>query len=137
METIIKKKLNRDMTNEELLYFTHQWQVELEFLEHELLFYKHLLNSNIYKKNTMNLFENLQLYKKEGDNYNKERLEILDKVHTYKKQILNRIACDDLSCDSFYLQLHEKMTYDVEVFLEESKNFKFHLFEYIQSVILV
>ena len=137
METMnLYKNLNRDMSNEELMDIAHQWRVELEFLEHELLFLKNLLDSNIYEKNTMNLFENLQLFKGEIDNLNEERANLLDKVHTYHTQLSKKIECDDLSCDMFYMQLQEKMAFNITTFLDESKNLKLLLFEYIQSVIL-
>lgn len=137
METInAYKSFSRDISNEELLLITHKWKVELEFLEHELRFLKHLLNSSIYEKDTMNLFETLQLFKKEIDNHNNERLILFDKILFYHNQLINKIECDNVSYDRFYLQLHAKMTYHFDEFLKETKSLKLELFEYIQSVVM-
>jgi hypothetical protein len=138
METInAYKSFSRDISNEELLLITHKWKVELEFLEHELHFLKHLLNSSIYEKDTMNLFETLQLYIEEIDNHDKERLILFDKILFYHNQLINKIECDNVSYDRFYLQLHAKMTHNYDAFLKETKSLKLELFEYLQSVILV
>lgn len=137
METInTYKNFSREISNEELLLITHKWKVEFEFLEHELRFLKHLLNSSIYEKDTMNLFETLQLFKEEIDNHEKQRLILLDKISFYHNQLINKIDCDNVSYDRFYLQLHAKMTYHVDEFLKETKSLKLELFEYIQSVVI-
>lgn len=137
METInAYKSFSRDISNEELLLITHKWKVELEFLEHELRFLKHLLNSSIYEKDTMNLFETLQLFKEDIDNHDKERLILFDKINFYHNQLINKIECDNVSYDRFYLQLHAKMTYHLDEFLKETKVLKLELFEYIQSVVM-
>ena len=137
METInAYKSFSRDISNEELLLITHKWKVELEFLEHELRFLKHLLNSSIYEKGTMNLFETLQLFKEDIDNHDKERLILFDKINFYHNQLINKIECDNVSYDRFYLQLHAKMTYHLDEFLKETKVLKLELFEYIQSVVM-
>lgn len=137
METInAYKSFSRDISNEELLLITHKWKVELEFLEHELSFLKHLLNSSIYEKDTMNLFETLQLFKEDIDNHDKERLILFDKINFYHNQLINKIECDNVSYDRFYLQLHAKMTYHLDEFLKETKVLKLELFEFIQSVVM-
>ena len=137
METInAYKSFSRDISNEELLLITHKWKVELEFLEHELRFLKHLLNSSIYEKGTMNLFETLQLFKEDIDNHDKERLILFDKINFYHNQLINKIECDNVSYDRFYLQLHAKMTYHLDEFLKETKVLKLELFEFIQSVVM-
>ena len=119
-----------------MLLITHKWKVELEFLEHELRFLKHLLNSSIYEKGTMNLFETLQLFKEDIDNHDKERLILFDKINFYHNQLINKIECDNVSYDRFYLQLHAKMTYHLDEFLKETKVLKLELFEFIQSVVM-
>ncbi len=137
METLnAYKNFSRDISNEELLLITHKWKVELEFLKHELRFLKHLLNSSIYEKDTMNLFETLQLFKEEIDNNEKERLILFDKINFYHNQLLNKIECDNISYDRFYRQLHAKITYHFDEFLKETKSLKLELFEYIQSVVM-
>ncbi|MCF6294263.1 MAG: hypothetical protein L3J25_01075 [Flavobacteriaceae bacterium] len=136
METTIKyKNFNRDKSIEELQYNSHQWKDKLEFLKVEFAFLKFLLSSNIFEEGVINLFEKIELFKKDIDSANEKRSKLLDKTNSHIGQITKKIECVDIECDWYFIETHKNLEYKVEVFLEKSNNLKLQLFQYIQGVL--
>lgn len=136
METTIRdKSFNRDKSIEELQYDSHEWESKLKFIKHELNFLKFLLNINIFEKGIMNLFETIELFKQDVDNANKKRSKLLDKTNLHISKITKKLECVNIDNNGFFIEIHENLEHEFEVFLEEINNLKLQLFQYIQSVI--
>jgi hypothetical protein len=121
---------------EELQYESYQWKSNLDFLKFDLEFLKDLLKADIYKSDILNLFETLELFKKDIDKQNDERSKLFDSVTFHIEHLEKKKQCKKANCNQFYIEIHEKMAYDVAVFFEESNNLKHQIFEYINSVII-
>ncbi|MCK5402185.1 MAG: hypothetical protein KAJ28_11180 [Flavobacteriaceae bacterium] len=136
METTIRdKSFNRDKSIEELQYDSHEWKSKLKFIKLELNFLKFLLNINIFEKGIMNLFETIELFKQDVDNANKKRSKLLDKTNLHISKITKKLECVNIDNNGFFIEIHENLEHEFEVFLEEINNLKLQLFQYIQSVI--
>tara|TARA_R110001592_G_C12716718_1_gene708458 strand:- start:163 stop:579 length:417 start_codon:yes stop_codon:yes gene_type:complete len=129
------KSFNRDKSVEELKYDCMNWNGNLQLLKIELAFLKGLLDYNIYEPHTINLFETLQLLKKNIDDANKKIIEFETQTTHYMAQLDENFKCKFGNCSRFYIELHEKKDYDLYEFFNESNNLKIELFQFIQSTI--
>jgi len=126
---------NSDKSVEELKYDCINWKKNLKLLKIEFAFLKGLLNSNIYEPKIINLFETLQLLKNEIDMVNKIIIEFDDHTDYYMTQLDENCKSEFGNSIPFYLELHEKMDYDLHEFFKETNTFKTELFQFIQSTI--
>lgn len=130
------KKIYRDMSAKELHDDTQKWKKQIKFLQYELTFFEGLLDANIYNPEIRDLYETLQLYKKEINNVTEEGVKIINSLLSHEEQLKTYFECDDINFDYLPIEIHTKMAYDVAIFLEESNNLKIQLIEYIESTIL-
>jgi len=137
MATQIKYiSFNNDKNIDELLYNIDLFEFRLKVLKIELKFYKFLIEANIFKPNVMNLFERLTTYNKKIDSYLNTIEDQLDDLTNHSNQIANKIECDNLDCDVFFIEKQDNLelrTYNVILELVE---FKSQLVQYLQSTII-
>jgi len=134
MEAVLTyKKFNHDKTTDELYYDTTKWIANLEFMNTELSFAKHLIKSFPFKNKMLNLFERVQLFIKNADNLQKEKDEILDSINKHKTELNGMIECNDLYCDSFYVEKHEKIAVAIFNFEQKYRAFKSEINNYIEG----
>ncbi|WNH10656.1 hypothetical protein [Thalassobellus suaedae] len=137
MDTLeIYKSFNSDKSIEELQYNILKESTNLDNLKFELQFYKLLLNKSIYKPHALNLYERLTGFKNEITSINKKGMSLLNELNTQAHQIRNKIECDDMACDNFFIKNHDNIELKVFNFKTQVFNFKFRLFQYLQSVII-
>jgi hypothetical protein len=98
-------------------------------------FYKDLLEASIYKPNIINLFERLQYLKSDIENIKKGALDLLKDVHLQINQTREKIECEDLDCDAFFIKNYELLQRKSEEFFTKAYNFKKQMFEYLRSVL--
>lgn len=137
MKTITGFKIfNRDKTIEELDYDIKNWKKQIEFLQIDFAFLKGLLDSDIYYRGIINLFETIQLYKAKLQDVSTECTELLNKLISHEEHIKIYLECDDINCDYFFIETHAKTEYNVAIIVEKSNNIKTKIFEFIKSVII-
>src|SRR5690606_31496715 len=100
-----------------------------------LKFYKFLIEANIFKPNVMNLFERLTTYDKKIDSYLNTIEDQLGDLTNHSNQIANKIECDNLDCDVFFIEKQDKLELETYNFIIEVTDFKSQLFQYLQSAI--
>ena len=129
------KSFNTDKTIEELQYSIVKDTNMFENLKFELRFYKSLVTKPIFKPHVLNLYETLEKYKNEISNLHKDIEALLNELNSHEHQISNKIECEDLACDNFFIKKHE--TIEEKAFNLNNKiyNLKFRLLQYIESVI--
>jgi hypothetical protein len=129
------KSFNNDKSIEELQYNLLKDVTGLENLKFELKFYKTLLGKPIYKPHTLNLYERLTQFKKEVNTINKNTTSILIELNSHAHQLSNKIECDEIACDNFFIKTHDNI--ELKVFNLKTKvfNFKFRLFQFLENVI--
>ena len=129
------KSFNENKSVEELKYNMLQFKTRLEEIIIENNFYNHLLQASIYKENTINLFEKIAKFKGSLDKNEKEILELLTEINSHSNSITNKIECDDLFCDNFFIKTHDDLEVKIYNFFMKSTAFKIQLFQYLESVL--
>jgi hypothetical protein len=136
----MKKRTNYNSFNEnksieELLHNMLQFKKRLEEVIIEYKFYKNLLEASIYKLNAINLFERLEEFKKDINTTEKEALELLQEIKSYSNLITNKIECEDLVCDNFFIKIHDELENKIYELFIKNTNLKLKCFQYLESVL--
>ena len=125
-EDIQIMKLESDVEN---------WEMSIEFAEKEINFFNKLLNSSDYMKNTENKKKSLDL------------LDQLKTIHETNKSCLMEILefsnklegmneCEDLQCETFFLNSHEEFKNKIEKHLLRFRALKGRIFPYLENEII-
>ena len=129
------KSFNENKSIEELQYNMFQYRLKLkDFLDNNQ-FIKYLLKASIYKQGTLNLFETLEKYKEYTNEMKTLASNLLDEVNSHSKQIKNKIECEDVACDTFFIKKHDDLELKIHNLFIESRTSKRHMFQYLKSVI--
>lgn len=126
---------NNDKSIDELLYNIDLYKFRLKELRDELRFCKFLIETNIFKPKVMNLFETLTVNDKKIDLYINTIESLLADLIDHTNDIANKIECDNLECDVFFIKKQDKLEHRSYDFLAEVSSFKSQLFQYLQSTI--
>jgi hypothetical protein len=131
----IYKSFNDNKSIEELKYKLLQYntRVEEEIIEYK--FYQNLIEASIYKSNAINLFENLEMFKKEINATENEASELLKEIKLNSNSITNKIECEDLFCDNFFIKSYDELEEKTHSFFIKCTNFKIQMFQYLESVL--
>ena len=116
-----KKSLN------ELLFYTSLWQSELEFIKIELSFIKKLIKTYPFKSEIPNLFEHLQLFILDIDNFEENRNSILVNIHIQKNNLKKDLKYSDFDYDNLAEEIFN--------YKENYKNLKIKIYQYINGLI--
>lgn len=113
---------NHDRSINELIYMTSLWQQEFEYVKVELSFIKHLLKKYPFKSKAQNMFERIQLFILDIDNFEEKRNSLYMDINQYKLQLKNIVNYHNLSKEIFN-------------YLEAFKKLKIRIYQYINSLI--
>ena len=134
METShLYKSFNNNKSIEEMQYTIISETTIIENLKFELQFYKALLSKPIFKPHVMNLYERLVTFKNEINTINEYGVSLLSELSSHANQIRNKIECDNLACDNFFIKKQDTIEHKIFNFKAEIFNLKFRLFQYIES----
>lgn len=131
----VYKSFARDKTIDELLYKTSLWTAEFDFIISELAFIKRLIKAYPFTATIPNLYERLQLFTLELDNFEKEKNSISEKIINFRNKISENPETNILESGHFYLLEYEKLAEEVFMYLMHYKNLKIQIFEYINGLI--
>jgi hypothetical protein len=132
---IIYKSFSKDKTIEELLYNISLWTSEYAFVNIELAFIKRLIKAYPFSATIPNLYERLQLFILELDNFEQAKNNILVEINNYDKKLLESEETKSLDPDHLYLVEYEKLAEEVFMYMKHYKNLKIRIFEYINGLI--
>lgn len=129
------KSFNTEKSIVELQYNMLGYVVRLKYLKEELEFLNFLVNASIYKANMMDLFENLEHFKKEIQrNLTKCDL-LLIEANLKASQIVNKIECDELACDNYFIDAQNSLEQNIYEFNIENNLLKSEIANYLRGVI--
>ncbi|MBJ6367497.1 hypothetical protein [Snuella sedimenti] len=131
----VYRSFNADKPIEELQYIMEAYQIELRNLKSELQFYKFLVEAAIFKPHVINLFEMLEQFKSKLKKMEVNRMGLLNKIGAHSNQIANKIECEDVACDAFFIKKHDTLEHEVHNFNQQVSNFKLNMYQYIQGVV--
>lgn len=111
------------------------WISNLHFIEDEILFIEHLLDSYVFQPNTQNLFERLQDYRRRIEQLkgSKEKLQKLFFQHENK--LGGMIECADEYCDLPYWRKHDALKANVVDFTTSFRELKSEIFNYAGGIL--
>lgn len=136
METgSVYKTFSRNRTMEELLYNTSLWKAEFDFIISELTFIKRLIKAYPFTSTIPNLYERLQLFTLELDNFEKEKNILTEKINSYWLQIIKEPENIKLESSHLNLLAYENLAEEIFMYLKHYKNLKIQIFEYINGLI--
>ena len=136
MEKVIEfKEFHHNKSMDELLHETTQFAVNLNFINTDLKFLKHLIKTYPFKNNMFNLFERVQLFNIEIDTLNEEKSNILNEIKKHETELKGMLECDELSCDNFYMMEHQKLAAIIFNYIQKYQDFKTEIYQYITGII--
>lgn len=116
-----------------LLKENNAWKATLSYISEEINFFILFLTADIFRKNILNLYEKLQLFYDELQEYKKENIELIREVHNHRYDIEGILECEDISCEVFYHEEHIKLGKRVADFSEKFRKFKLEIYSYTGS----
>ncbi len=125
----------RDKSIEELRYNLTFYKSHLTLLAKELEFYKHLLDSNSFSPKTPNLFEKVTDFKNQIDVNLKTTSKLSSEIERQYNDVQQKIECDELSCDDYFVTKNNEIELDVVNFLTQTAQLKSELMEYLKGLI--
>jgi hypothetical protein len=129
------KSFNRDKSIEELQYVMHFHIEKLQMIKEELHFLQFLMSADIFKNKVMNLFEDLEKFKKELEKRIHKCGKLIIDANFHASQIANKIECDELACDNYFIDTHNQLEQNILQFTNNTSKLKFDMFNYLQGVI--
>ena len=136
MERVLEfKDFYHSKNMDELLYENAQFTANLNFINTELKFFKHLIKTYPFKNKMLNLFERVQLFSIEIDTFKDEKNKILHQIVKHETELNGMLECDELSCDNFYMMEHQKLAASIFNYTQKYQDFKTEIYQYITGII--
>lgn len=130
------KIFDREKSYEELLYSVSNWMDELQFITIELDFLVTLIKTYSFNKTVPNLYERLQLFVLELEQFSLDKNNINKKINYLKIKINESQKIEKFNRgNNFYLVLYENSAKEISDYLREYKKLKAKIFEYVSRLI--
>ena len=120
---------------DELLYENTQFTANLNFMNTELKFIKHLIKKYPFSNKLFNLFERVQLFGIQIDKLDDEKNVLLNEIEKHETELEGMLECDELSCDNFYVMEHQKIAASLYNYIRKYQDFKTEIYQYITGII--
>ncbi|TYA58043.1 hypothetical protein [Formosa maritima] len=136
MKTHLKyTSFNQEKSIEELQYNMLFQLDKLQFLKEELFFLQFLISSDIYSSKVMNLFENLEHFKKEINKQLKTCEKLIIDLSFHVNKITDKVECNDIACDNYFINTHTSLEQTTIKYFNQVSQLKLEIYNYLQSVI--
>ena len=119
----------------QLLKENEDWKIRLSYSTEEIHFLEKFLDADIFQKNILNLYEKLQFYTSQLENFKSENLDLNRDVHNNRYDIEGMLECEDIGCEIFYHEEHLKLEQRVMDFLKHFSQFKLEVFSYTAGLL--
>lgn len=108
------------------------WKEEISIIRVEILFFKRMLTSSVFKVLNVNqqkkedLIKDLTNVKEINESYHNQLLDFVNKLDMIKE-------CDDVQCETFYLNNHTKFRKDIESHFSAYRYYKMNIILFFDS----
>ena len=134
MKSMIEfKPFNRDKSIDELRYSVTRWLDEFDFVSFELPFLKRMVKAFPFKNIIPNLFEQIQLFIKDLDDFESKKNDIIIKIELHNKQLDGMTECNELSCDHYFLLEHDHLAENIHNYYSDYRALKIKIYNYLLS----
>jgi predicted Zn-dependent protease with MMP-like domain len=96
----------------------------------EILFLKQFLSSDVFKANPTDFYEKLNSYAIELGDLQSDKVGVQLSLKHHKNDLNGMLECEDISCDMFYLNQHQKLNTRIEVLLAKHQDLKLNIFRF-------
>lgn len=120
---------------EELRREIQHWKSQLQFTVHESLFFTHLLDSDIFVPNILNLFEHLQHYKNHLKKAREMEEEIRVEISKHITNLGKTMEQSDNTKHLDYYLIHDRLKNKVANYFQDFQRLKSEIFNYVAGVI--
>ncbi len=120
---------------EELHFELQGWKSSLHFIEDEIIFIDHLLNSYVFQPNTQNLFERLEDYNYRLKQLKHSKTNFQKSIAQHENQLSGMMDCTDAYCDLQYYQKHNTIKAQVRNFSTNFSTLKSEIFNYASAIL--
>lgn len=110
----------------------NKWKSEVTFIDLENQFYKELFSSRLIEKTDINKQDVLFL-QQEIESLDIKNSEFLEKLRNLVNELDGYRECDDVHCDTYYLNNHQKFKIDIENYFFKNRNLKTLIYSYIKN----
>lgn len=108
------------------------WKSEVKYIDQENKFFKRLFVSNLLKKADIKPEEIIETYQ-QLENLIKRNQKISKKLQEFFLELEGIRECDDLQCETFYLNSHQEFKVEIENYFYQNRNFKTHLYQLLEE----
>lgn len=131
MDELIKQHYeNEDILRLNLCTDLEKWNAEVNFIETENEFYLKLFSSPLIEKTALSPYD-IALLKQQLDNIAIKNVHFLDKLREFLIELEGIKECDDIFCETYYLNNHQKFKIEIENFFFENRKFKTLMYSYL------
>lgn len=110
----------------------NKWKSEVTFIEIENQFYKELFSSRLIEKTEINI-QDVNFLKQELEVLDNQNQEFFEKLRALMNELDGYRECDDLHCDAYYLNNHQKFKVEIENYFFKNRNLKTLIYSYIKN----
>jgi len=125
---------NQSKKVEELHFELQGWKSNLSFIEDEITFIGHLLNSYVFQPNTQNLFERLQDYLRRLKKTETRKKQLQKSIIEHENKLGGMMECTDEYCDLQYYRKHEAIKAEIVDFISNFRTLKSEIFNYAGGI---
>jgi len=121
-------KIHQDQDDLQKLFINRdvdRWKDEVESIKEEIILFINLLTSKNNKLYS-NIVEKIEDFKKENNKFSEELISYNRKLEVLKE-------CEDLQCETFFLNTHNEFQEKIELHFSEYRNFKKNVFALINN----
>lgn len=110
----------------------NKWKSEVTFIDLENQFYKKLFSSRLVEKTDITL-QDLYYLQQELESLDLKNQAYLEKLMAFSLELDGFSECDDLQCETFYLNELQKFKIEIENYFFENRNLKTLIYSYINN----
>ncbi|MRI00741.1 hypothetical protein GH721_09405 [Kriegella sp. EG-1] len=133
------KNLNKTEEHEkkvEELYFELQsWKSNLNFINDEVIFIDHLLNSYVFEPDTPHLFQSLADYEKRLKKSNENKILLLKSIQKHENSLGGILECDSTIRQHELYQKQDKLKAEMVDYTSKYRDLKAEIFKYASGIL--
>lgn len=115
---------------EELQRDTLFWDKLINTSTQEIQFLIQLISSDVFEVSIPNLFEKLKEYSITLEEIRRDKMDIHNDIINHQNDLNGMLECEDVSCDAFYHDRHQKLADRVHNYLLKFQDLKLEIFKF-------
>lgn len=130
MSDLIKPHfMDEDIQRLNLCTDVNKWKSEVTHIGLENQFYKRIFSSPLVEKTAINK-EDIKFLLEELRTLDLKNRDFSDKLREFIIELDGMKECDDMHCETYYLNNHQKFKIDIENYFYQNRNLKALVFSY-------